>query len=337
MNAAVTGGTGFLGRALLRLLRPQAGQVRALVRRAEDEPLVRASGALPVRGDLTVSGGCDGLVRPGDVVFHAAARVDLTGRWSEFERTTVGGTRRLLEAALPSRPARFVYVSSAAVYSPAYTSGSLSVERTPTKPAAHNFYGRAKLSAETLVRSECDRANCPWTILRLGFLYGPGNRALLRHFVPLLERRRLFVVGSGRNRIATLYVDDAARAVLLAGTHPVASGKIYDVASDERVTQQEYIQATADALDLPRPGRRVPRIAAYVAAGLAELAARLGGGEPPFTRAMVVLMSVDQVLDASRLRSELGWRPEVSFEDGMRRTQAWHRQAREKGLTQASL
>jgi len=328
VNAAVTGGTGFLGRVLLRMLVPRADEVRALVRRAEDEAALRALGAVPIRGDLTLPGGGDELIRTDDVVFHAAARVDMTGSWSEFSRTTVTGTRRLLEAALPCRPSRFVYVSSAGVYLGARGRGTVSADRTPAKPLPSNLYARAKLEAEDLVRSECERAGCPWTIVRLGFLYGPENRALLRHLVPLLERGRLFIIGSGRNHIATLYVDDAAHAVLLAGTHPAAEDKIYDVASDEHVTQREYLEAAADALGLPRPRRRVGRRVAYAAAGLAELWARLRGGVPPFTRAMVVLMAADQVLDTSRTREELGWRPEVAFEEGIRRTAEWHRQLR---------
>ena len=328
MNAAVTGGTGFFGRPLLRLLVPYADEVRALVRRSGDEPAIRDLGAQPVRGDITQPGGCDGLVRQRDVVFHCAARVDMTGQWSDFVSTTVEGTRRLLAVALPHRPERFVYVSSGSVYSPAAARGGAAADRTPADPPRYSFYARAKLAAEDLVRSECTSAGCPWTIVRLGFLYGPGNRALLEHLVPLLKRRRLCVIGDGRNRIATLYVDDAARAVLLAGTHPAGVGKIYDAASDEPVTQQEYLDASADALGLPRPDRHVPRSVAYVAAGLAELAARLRGRQPRFTRAMVVLMSVDQLLDATRLCQEVDWRPEVNFQEGMRRMRYWHRQQR---------
>jgi nucleoside-diphosphate-sugar epimerase len=149
---------------------------------------------------------------------------------------------------------------------------------------------------------------------------------LLRRFVPLAEQGRLFILGSGQNRIASLYVDDAARAVLLAGSHPAAENTIYDVASDEHVTQHQYLEATADALGLTPPHRRVGQRVAYAAAGLTELWARLWAETPSFTRAMVALMAADQVLDASRIRNELGWRPEVGFAEGMRRTAEWHHQ-----------
>jgi nucleoside-diphosphate-sugar epimerase len=326
MNAAVTGGTGFLGHALLRLLVPTAGSVCVLVRKPADVERIRALGADPILGDLTVPGGCDGLVRSGDVVFHCAAHVDMKGRWSDFERTTIQGTRRLLESALPQKPSRFVYVSSGAVYLFPSTPGPVSALRTAAKPSSYNLYGRAKLAAENLVRRECERVKCSWSIVRLGFLYGPGNRQLISHFAPMLQSGWLRIVGRGNNLIASLDVDDAARAVLLCGTRPAADRRVYDVASDERVTQREFVCAIADVLGLPRPERRVPYHLAFLVTCVGECLAGLIGRSARFTRAMVALMAVDQIVDASPIRNELGWRPQTRLADGMERMKQWYLQ-----------
>ncbi|MBP7935543.1 MAG: NAD(P)-dependent oxidoreductase [Phycisphaerae bacterium] len=323
MIVALTGGTGFLGQALIRFLVPAAEQVRALVRRPADEDRIRSWGAVPVRGDLVVPGGCDGLVGKGNILIHSAARVDLTGTWAEFRETTVEGTRRLLTAALPQQPARVVYVSSAVVYSPAAQSSPMCAERTPVEPASFNYYGRAKLEAENLVREQCDRVGCPWTIVRLGFLYGPENRAMESHFMPLIKGRWLFIVGSGENRIATLYVDDAARAVVLVATSQAPANRIYDVASDEPVNQCQFLDGTCDAMGLPRSRQQVGCGLARFFSGAVDLCSRITGKRFSFSRAMVALMSADQVIDAGRIRRELGWRPEVTFEKGIRLTRQW--------------
>jgi len=318
MNVALTGGSGFLGLALVRALLRDGHRVRALVRRADAGIALRALGAETIRGDLTRPGGCAGLVSPGDTVIHAAARVAMAGRWPQFQRDTIDSTRNVLAAALPHRPARFVYVSSAGVYGTVGARDGYAAGRVPAQPARYNFYGRAKLAAEQLVQRECASAACPWTILRLGFLYGPGNRALLDTFVPLLELGRLFVIGDGSNRIATLHVDDAAHAILLAACHPTAVNHIYDVAGEEQVTQRQFLSATAAALDLPWTPRSLSRRSAYVVAWLIESLAALRGVQPRICRALIDLMSTDQVLDASRIRTELGWRPQVGFWQGAR-------------------
>jgi nucleoside-diphosphate-sugar epimerase len=271
-------------------------------------------------------------------VYHLAARVEANGRWADFRRTTIDGTRRLLDAALPNRPARFVYVSSGSVYSPKHLRGGISAERTPALPPRLNGYGRAKLEAENLVRSACAQAGCPWTIVRLGCtVYGPGFSPLLRNFVPLAGRSLVWVVGDGQNQFATLYVDDAARAILQVGTHPAAGGKIYDVASEEPVTQREFLNAMADALGVPRPRRhlrgRVAWTLANLAGALGEAWAWLGGTPPPVNRYLLLLMGVDQIVDTGPIRRELGWRPQVDFREGTRRMQEWYRRQGQHGQT----
>lgn len=340
MQAAVTGGTGFLGEAIVRLLVPQTECVRVLVRRADDDARIEALHARPVRGDLASPEACVALVRPGDVVFHCAARVEMTGRWEDFRQTTVEGTRRLLHAALSQGVQRFVYVSSAAVYSKEGASGiPVSADKVRAVPARYNLYGRAKALAEALVRMECERAGCSWVILRPVFIYGPGNRVLVRNFSRLLARNRLFVIGSGDNRIATAYIDESAEAIVLAGLHPRAHGRVYDVASDEAVTQVDFVNATADALGMPRPTRHIPASLAFVAAWAADMAAQVPGLEPPFTRAMIDLMSTDQVVDTGSLREELGWTHRTRFAEGMKRMRDWYRAIQDKensGVSAAS-
>jgi nucleoside-diphosphate-sugar epimerase len=325
VNAAITGATGFFGQFLVRRLVPLGGTVRAMYRRPADDERLRAWGATPVRGELDTPAGCADLVQPGDVVYHAAARVDLTGSWQQFVAITVEGTRRLLAAALPRRPARFVYVSSAGVYVRPRTVAAACADTTPAQPSSYNYYGRAKLAAEDLVREECTRAGCPWAILRLGFLYGPENKALFRRIAPLLSSGRLFIIGRGTNRIATLHVEDAVEAAVAVGTDARAAGRIYDVANSEPVTQREFLDHTADALGLPRPRVCLPYAVAFAGAALDEGWARLTHAQGRYTRAMVALMGVDQCVDSGPLERELGWRPRVQFLDGMQRMLEYHR------------
>lgn len=334
MTFAVTGANGFLGRALVETLIARGHSVRALVRRREVVGELEQLGAEVRLGDLEDPEGCRNFVSEGDIVIHCAARVDMSGSWRSFERINVGGTRNLLGAALAARPRRFVYVSSGAVYGAIDPTG-VCADRTPAEPQRYNYYGRSKLAAESLVRERCQAAEIEWTVLRLGFLYGAGNRPLLHRVEPLLRKGRLVLLGKGGNRIATLEISDAVESVVLCATHAAASGRTYDVANDEPVTQRRFFDATADALGLPQPKRNVRKSIAMALARCAELGGLVTGKPAPLTRAMVDLMVADQIVDSTAIRKELGWRPQLSFEDGMRRMRAWYNQ-RDGALQAAS-
>lgn len=321
MNVALTGATGFLGRALLPLARQRAAALRVLVRSEAAARDLSAYGAHVHRGDLADPDSLCGFVQPGDVVIHAAARVDLIGAWADFARDTVATTQHLLAAALPARPTRFVYVSSASVYAGPDAAG-MCADRTAARPIKSNFYGRAKLAAERLVQGACTRAGCPWTIVRLAFLYGPDNRMLHERLRLLHTRHRLAIIGDGQNLIALLYIADAAEAVWAAASHPAGAGKIYDAATAEPVTQERFLCEHARALGLPAIKRRVPVPLAYLGGWLAEGLGRLLRVTPAMNRASVLLMSANQVVDARRLCDETGWRPHVNFADGIQRVRA---------------
>lgn len=325
---AVTGASGFIGRAVVERAVAEGAAVRGLVRRPEAVAELAKLGAEPVRGDLSQPGATRGLVAPGATVIHAAARVDLWGSRAAFEAATVAGTRHLLDEALPQRPARFVYLSSAGVYMGQTGRGPYSAARTRPRLPRHHFYSRAKLAAEQLVRQRCEAAGVPWTILRLGFVYGPGARSLCAQIETAVRRGQLRIIGSGDNRLATLYIDDAVAAIMTAAAHPAAVGQVFDVASSEPVTQRQFIDGMAEALGYSRVTASVPMWVALAAGVAAENLGEWTGRRPPFTRVSVELMGRPHDLDCTAIERKLGWRPGVPFAEGMQRLAAWLAESR---------
>jgi nucleoside-diphosphate-sugar epimerase len=328
MTFVATGGSGFLGRALLRVLLRRGHAVRTVVRRSEAAHELQSLGAQVHQADLRRPESCRGAVAAGDVIIHAAAHVELRGGWPPFERDTVRATHAFLNTALPENPVRFIYVSSGGVYGATATPGGWCADHAPARPAPYNHYGRAKLQAERLVRAACERAGVPWVILRLGCLYGPGHHNLVESVQRLAQRRRLLLIGDGSNRIATLYVDDAVEALLLAAVHPAACNRTYDVASTERVTQQQYVGALTDLAGVSPPRLHVHRGVALAVVAAVESVGVALGAPPLVSRMMVDLIGLDHRLDTSAIRSELGWKPKVTFLEGMRRMRDWQRDQR---------
>lgn len=326
MKALVTGGTGFVGSHLVEELRARGDDVRALVRSPARHAEALALGAEPVPGDLddfnSLRAACDGQ----DVVYHAAARVEIVGTEDEFRRATVDGTARLLKAAGEARVKRFVQISSCGVYHPKfYASGQVIDEFTPTPMPPKWFpYGRAKLRAEQLVREECP-PEMEWVIIRLGYIYGPRNRTMKTHVEPAMRDSTMAIVGKGDNELALTYVGDVARAIALAGSVPVAAGQILIAAADERVTQQQYFDALADGFGIPRVHKHVPYWLAFAFGYLAEFIVRSGPRQSALRRASIALTGLPQRVQCTHTRKLLGWSPEMKFEEGMRRAFDWFR------------
>ncbi|MCZ6698434.1 MAG: NAD-dependent epimerase/dehydratase family protein [Planctomycetota bacterium] len=325
MNVLVTGGTGFVGSHLIEQLLTTGVNVRALVRPGSNAAMVRSLGARVVTGDLNDAEALGAACRDCDVVYHAAARVEIVGSQKDFDRVTVGGTENLLRAGRAEGVDRFVYISSCGIYHPKLLATGKEIDETTTSPEPPRWfvYGRAKYRAENLVR-EFDTGKMEWVIVRLGYLYGPRNQTMQRYLERLFLRMRFRAfIGDGSNEMAMLYVEDAARAITLAGSCPDAAGKILIAGGNERVTQKQYFDALADGFGVSRIKGTIPYWFAFLCGWLGEYAA-YGEARGLFCRSAVALTGLPQKLQCRFTQDLLGWRPKVCFDDGIRRAFDWY-------------
>jgi nucleoside-diphosphate-sugar epimerase len=328
MFALVTGGTGFVGSHLIEELRARGDRVRAVVRPGGNCALVESFGAEAVSGSLedadSLRAACTGC----DVVYHAAARVEIYGPEAEFERTTVQGTANILDAAIAAGVRRFVQVSSCGVYHPRlFAAGQVIDEATPTPPAPRWFpYGRAKLKAEAIVRERCP-PEFEWVIVRLGYLYGPRNRTMREQVLPAMTDSTMRILGRGDNVMAFIFVKDVVKALARAGHAPAAARQILIAAGNERITQKEYFDALADGFGIPRCNKHIPYSVAYFFGWLGELVIRSGPRRATLRRAAIALTGLPQRVNCERTQGLLEWSPETRFADGMRETFEWYRKA----------
>lgn len=336
MKVLVTGGTGFVGSHLIEKLLATGDEVRAIVRPGGNRQFVKSLGAEVVTGDLddldSLRQACAGC----DIIYHAAARVDLVGTEAEFQRTTVAGTARMLQAAGEKKVRRFIYLSSCGVYPPSLLeSGAEINEFTPVpNPPDWYPYGRAKYQAERIIREKAD-SELEWVILRLGYLYGPRNRTMQSHILPAMQDTFMTIIGDGQNEMALIYIEDTVEGIVRAGRCADATGRTLIISDNEGITQQQYFDALADGFGMPRITKHLPYKVAFFFGRLGERIFQKGIRQSTIRRAAIALTALPQRIRSEYTRQLLGWRPEVPFAEGIRRTFEWYHAEYGEGKAQA--
>ena len=315
-SAFVTGGSGFIGGALIERLRREGWEVRALARSDAAEAAVRERGASPVRGDLGDVAALEGGTVGCDVCFHAAAKVEDWGDPAEFARLNVGGTANVIAASIASGVRRLVHVGTEA----ALTAGQALVrvdERAPLRPDSPFLYSSSKAKAEQLVR-DANGDRLETVVVRPRFVWGKGDTTLLPAIAELVRGGRFRWVGGGRHLTDTTHVDNTVEGLWLGATRAAAGG-VYFVTDGEPVVFRDFLERMLATQGVSVPDKSVPAGVATAAAATAERAWRLlrRPGPPPLTRFAVWVSSKECTLDISRARTELAYEPVRTRDEGL--------------------
>jgi nucleoside-diphosphate-sugar epimerase len=308
-TAFVTGGSGFIGGALIERLRREGWDVRALARSERAAERVRELGAEPVMGDLD-----DLRVEDCEVAFHAAAKVEDFGDPGDFERVNVQGTRNVVAACRAGGVRRLVHVGTEA----ALMAGQPLVnvdESAPLRPDSPVLYSSSKAKAEEIVRG----ADFETVVVRPRFVWGRGDTTLLPQMVEMVRSGRFRWVGGGRQLTATTHIYNTVEGLWLAATKAPAGG-VYFVTDGEPTVFRDFITQWVGTQGVTIPDKSVPPGVAKAAAASAERIWRLlkRPGSPPLTRFAVWVSSQECTIDISRAERELGYAPVTTREDGLR-------------------
>ncbi len=329
-SAFLTGGSGFLGRALITMLRARGTEVVALARSDDAAQAVRAAGATPVRGDLTDTAALRAGMTGCDVVFHAAAKVNDWGARADFQRDTIDGTRLVVDAARETGVRRFVHVSTEAVLVGKGVPRIRNADETwplPRRPLG--LYPWSKGRAEDIVRAanvasgsaNAASASVPGletVIVRPRFIWGVGDTVLLPKIARLVRANKFAWIGGGSYLTSTAHVQNVCHGLVLAAERGVA-GETYFITDGEPVEFRGFLTAMLATAGITPTPKSVPHWAARLGAYLGELAWRLAalGGEPPVTRTGVRLIGEEVTVSDAKARRELGYAPLVTREQGL--------------------
>jgi 2-alkyl-3-oxoalkanoate reductase len=320
----VTGGGGFLGRAIVRRLLDRGITVRSFSRGAYPE--LDRLGVETLRGDLAdpgaVRSACDGC----DLVFHVAALPGVWGDYADFYNTNFLGTVNVVAACRDARVGRLVYTSSPSVV---FDGGDMegADESVPYPRRFKAAYPETKSMAERYVL----RANGDDLLtlaLRPHLIWGPGDNHLIPRIVARARAGRLRIVGDNTNRVDAVYIDNAADAHLCAAERlspgSPCAGKAYFIAQDEPLPLWDIVNRILAAAGQPPLTRRVSARAAYAVGAIMEVLYSVLPlkGEPMMTRFVARELATSHWFDLSAAKRDLGYQPAISMDEGFARLAA---------------
>jgi nucleoside-diphosphate-sugar epimerase len=317
-RAFVTGALGFIGRALSDRLAADGVEVTGV-----DVTADPARGV--VAGDVTERGDWQRHAEGCDVVFHLAAIIGFGGRYADFWKVNVVGTRNALDAAVRAGASRFVHTSSIVVFGNDFTGR---VDESDPVRGTGRPYTDTKIAAEQVVLQAHAAGALPCTVIRPGDVYGPRSRPWVVLPLEAIRRRQLVLPARGRGLVSPVYVDDLVDGYVRAAREPAAVGQVLTVTGAESVETREFFRHHFDWLGMRGPVG-IPTALAVGMATAGDAFYRLRGEPSEANPGAVRYLTRRGTISIDRARSVIGYEPAVSLDEGMRRTRAW---AEEAGL-----
>jgi nucleoside-diphosphate-sugar epimerase len=319
----ITGGTGFIGRHLLKALCEKECSVEVLVRKSSNVESLKRLGITLQYGDILDKESLDKVIdKTTSVVYHLAAKL---GQWGvqekEIYRVNVEGTKNLLEVCLEKGISHFIFCSTPGVIGK--TGNKAAKEYLPYNPPY--IYERTKCEAEKLVIRYYQEKGIPITIIRPDFVYGPYDLRRLKLY-RAIKNRRFLIIGDGRAYLHPTYIDDVIQGFEIVMNNPKAIGEIYNIAGPRPITVNEYIETICEVLKVPIPKIKVPKILARITAFMCECISNVIGQEPFISQSKINFLTISHGSDISKAKTQLGYSPQFEFKDGIARTIDWYYQ-----------
>jgi predicted dehydrogenase/nucleoside-diphosphate-sugar epimerase len=312
----VTGGTGFLGKGLIRRLINEGYPVRVLARKLSKIEHLKAMGVEIFFGDVADLESLTVAFQGIDMVLHAAA--DTAGNAKAGELSTIQGTRNVIDLCRQFKVKKLVYISSCSVYGVAdYKKGHFVTEESSLErfPERRGHYSLAKLKAEQIVTEAMEDKRLPIVCLRPGTYFGPGGDI----FTPMMGfavGHKLFaIIGKGDFILPLVSVDNLVDAIIMVMQKSEGNGKVYNVVDSNPPTKKQYVESFLKKLYPNAKYIYLPYTMFYGIVYLQEIMIGMLKRSPFLTRYRLVSSQKKISYDSSRIRNDLKWTPPATIQD----------------------
>jgi len=319
----VTGGTGFIGRHLVKRLVEEGRSVRCLVRKTSDVQFLDKLGVELCYGDLLDNNLLKNIFEDQsiNIVYHLGGSV-YSRRSSSYHQVNVIGTDNLLRVCTRSKIEKFILVSSITAVGPQTEKDDILTEETTPHPIPP--YGTSKNAAEKVALQYCGNGHLPLVIVRPPLVYGPGQGQDMTNIFKQIERGVFRIIGTGDYITSLCYIDNLIDGLLLVEKHKDSIRKIYFIADNRYYTFKEIAEAIAKELGVRLSNVKIPKFVGDIS-GVLYKAFHNIFGITSITLYALKLMTLNFACDISKVRNELSYHPKIDFYEGIRRTSEWYK------------
>jgi len=323
MEILVTGGTGFTGGSLVRYLLGKGHHVTVLDKASGlfDQEL-KELGAKIYYGDILDEKLVNDLVKGKKVVFHVAAAfrgVDLPKK--VYWNVNVNGTEVIAKASLNKGVKRFIYCSTEGVHG--HIPHPPADETAPIAPK--DYYQYSKYKGEEVVQKYIQRG-LNAVILRPTAIYGPGDPGRYLLLFKWAKKGIFPIFGSGGVTYHPLYIENLNQAFELAMEKDNAVGETYLIADEKYYTLEEIVEEVGRAIRVDVKIIHLPFTPLLVASYLCEWICKLVRVTPPIFRRRADWYRENRGFSIEKAKRELGYKPEITLEEGLKRTGQWYQE-----------
>lgn len=322
-TALVTGGGGFVGKAVVKQLLSHDVDVRVIGRNRY--PDLEEAGVTGYIGDLGDIESVTRATKGVDVVFHVAALAGIWGPWEDYYRTNVVGTENVIRACEVNNVAALVYTSTpSVVFDRKDIMGG--DENLPYPTRFLCSYAKSKVMAEKAILQNSSTPGCA---LRPHLIWGPNDPHLLPRLLHAGRRKQLKIVGSGQNLVDISYIDNVAHAHLLAAgnltNEKTAVGQAYFISQGEPVNLWNWINDLFELMGVERISKNIPYKTAYRVGASLEFIYKIihRQSEPKMSRFLAEQLAKSHFFSCDKALHDLGYAPIVSTKEGLLKTVQW--------------
>jgi nucleoside-diphosphate-sugar epimerase len=307
----ITGANGFIGNKLMTHYQAQGIPVVGVDLSGNGEDIFQ--------GDIGQPETISQLLQDCDVVVHTAALVSNSIADADMWRVNVLATRNLIAAAEKHKVRRFVQISSIVAYGNS-AEGELNEEQ-PVH-ADGGSYVLTKLASEHAVLAATANSPMELVIIRPGDVYGPGSRPWVILPIEAINKGQFMLPAKGQGFFRPIFISDLIRGIALAVSTKEAAGEIFNLSCEGYMTTAEFFSHHYQWMNKRGP-LKVSTGLAMFAASVATKLAQMTGGVNEASIATIAQLCTKSWFSIAKAERVLGWKPEVSFEDGMQQSKQW--------------